>query len=234
MSGTAGRSRKEQTRQHSRADTRGAPDMSTATSTGTAPPWALLLCDVLAGFTLLAWAVGFGIEAVRQPNWIMPTMAVFQAWVGVLLLLRLRVTTPARWSDIALTTPSLLFSGVALKLAADPSKWPGWDIVLFMAGAAVALVSLGWLGRSFAIFPAARPLVAGGPYRLVRHPAYFGEFLMILACVLASDPWALLLLPITAAALVVRIRLEEAALSRESEYQRYAEAVRWCLLPGVW
>ena len=121
-----------------------------------APAWAQRACDVLAGLTLMAWAVEWAWAAVCRPDWVLPTMAVFQAWVGGLLLARSPVATPPRWIDVVLSGPSLLVSGLTLKLAPDPSTWPAWNSVLFVAGAAWAMASLGWLGRSFAIFPALR------------------------------------------------------------------------------
>jgi protein-S-isoprenylcysteine O-methyltransferase Ste14 len=196
--------------------------------------WAYRVCDVLTGGTLLVWAVQWAFAALRQPDWVSPAMAIFQAWVGVLLLVRSPVVKPARWIDVVLSAPSLLVSGLALKLAPDPSAWPAWNSVLFVAGAAWAMASLGWLGRSFAIFPASRTLVARGPYRLVRHPAYAGECAMILACALAGGRWTPALIPAAAATLVLRIRLEESALRAKAEYGQYAETVRWRLLPGVW
>ena len=33
---------------------------------------------------------------------------------------------------------------------------------------------------------------------------------------------------------VVRIRYEERLLSRDEDYRRYADGVRWHLVPGVW
>ncbi len=77
-------------------------------------------------------------------------------------------------------------------------------------------------------------LVARGPYRLVRHPAYGGELAMIVACALAGSGWATVLIPAAAATLVLRIRVEESALGASAEYRDYAKAVRWRMLPGVW
>jgi protein-S-isoprenylcysteine O-methyltransferase Ste14 len=93
---------------------------------------------------------------------------------------------------------------------------------------------LGWLGRSFAIFPASRAIVVRGPYRLIRHPAYAGEGVMVAACALAGSWWTSALIPIAVAVLVVRIQREELILGADPAYQQYAKAVRWRLLPGIW
>ena len=57
---------------------------------------------------------------------------------------------------------------------------------------------------------------------------------MILACALAGDGWTPALIPAAAAALVLRIRVEESVLWANAEYRQYAKAVRWRLLPGLW
>ncbi|MCP3960250.1 MAG: hypothetical protein GY719_20600 [bacterium] len=91
------------------------------------------------------------------------------------------------------------------------------------------------LGRSFAILPALRGVVVRGSYRLVRHPAYAGELLMIAGCVVArpvAGSVAALLLAVPLVAL--RIRAEEELLMSRERYRSYAEQVRWRLVPGVW
>jgi protein-S-isoprenylcysteine O-methyltransferase Ste14 len=196
--------------------------------------WAYRVCDVLAGLTLLVWAAQWAYASLRLTDGVLPTMALFQAWVGALLLTRSPVIIPPRWIDIVLSAPSLLVSGLALKLAPDPATWPAWNSILFVGGAAWAMTSLGCLGRSFAIFPASRALVARGPYRLIRHPAYTGELAMILACAMAGGRWTPVFIPAAIATIVLRIRLEESALRRQPQYELYTRKVRWRLLPGVW
>ncbi len=51
-------------------------------------------------------------------------------------------------------------------------------IAVGLVGLGIAIVSLAKLGRCFGLFPEARGLVTGGPYRWVRHPLYLGELLM--------------------------------------------------------
>jgi protein-S-isoprenylcysteine O-methyltransferase Ste14 len=47
--------------------------------------------------------------------------------------------------------------------------------VFLLCGSAWSLWSLRTLGRSFSVLAQARTIVTAGPYRLVRHPLYFGE-----------------------------------------------------------
>jgi protein-S-isoprenylcysteine O-methyltransferase Ste14 len=113
--------------------------------------------------------------------------------------------------------------------------WPLYAELAFAVGGALTAVALLALGRSFAILPAVRRIVTTGPYRIVRHPAYAGELIMVASCVLARPSWP------TAATLVVgmplvglRIAAEERLLRSEAGYDEYAHRVRWRLLPLVW
>ncbi|HZB35658.1 MAG TPA: isoprenylcysteine carboxylmethyltransferase family protein [Gaiellaceae bacterium] len=86
------------------------------------------------------------------------------------------------------------------------------------------LVSFATLGRCFGLLPEARGLVTRGPYRLVRHPVYLGEFAAVAGLVLASATARNVGLALAfVAAQTVRMRLEERALSDEfPEYAVYA------------
>jgi len=77
----------------------------------------------------------------------------------------------------------------------------------------------------------------GGPYRLLRHPAYAGTLISYLGFGLAIGSWvgALVWVAIVAAAYVPRIRVEEAELTRAlgDAYRDYAcRTAR--LVPGLW
>ena len=55
-----------------------------------------------------------------------------------------------------------------------------------MAGLCVNISAKLFLNRSFGIVAANRGIKRGGPYRLVRHPMYFGSILTQVGFVLAS------------------------------------------------
>lgn len=79
-------------------------------------------------------------------------------------------------------------------------------------------------------------VVAHGPYRWVRHPAYAGSLLASLALPFMLDAlWALVPGLLMVAALVIRTRLEDQMLIEELEgYRAYALATHYRLVPGVW
>ena len=109
------------------------------------------------------------------------------------------------------------------------------DLVPLPKGGLVAVGSFVFLGKSFAILPAIRDVVVRGPYRLVRHPAYLGELLMVLACGLAK-PAVLNFTPFLLGIplIVVRILAEESLLNSSNDYLTYKRKVRFRLIPLVW
>jgi len=71
-----------------------------------------------------------------------------------------------------------------------------------------------------------------GPYKLLRHPIYFGYLLIDLPVLLwNATPWNVAVLFVKAATFVIRIILEERVISGYSEYQ---QQVRWRLIPFIW
>jgi protein-S-isoprenylcysteine O-methyltransferase Ste14 len=79
-------------------------------------------------------------------------------------------------------------------------------------------------------------VVAGGPYRAVRHPAYSGATLYELAVpFLLASWWAIPFSIVSAGLLVLRTALEDRALHAELPgYTEYAAHTRYRLLPGLW
>jgi protein-S-isoprenylcysteine O-methyltransferase Ste14 len=67
--------------------------------------------------------------------------------------------------------------------------------VLNLLGTAGSIIVLIWLWKSFAIFPQARELVTGGPYRIVRHPLYLVEQVSAFGLMLQFQrPWGTLII----------------------------------------
>ncbi len=100
-----------------------------------------------------------------------------------------------------------------------PILWPLIALFLLLQlGRVWVLATLGsrWTTRII-ILPGA-PLVAGGPFRFVRHPNYVVVVLEIAVLPLAFGLWqvALVFSALNAAVLAIRIRAEEAALRRAS------------------
>jgi protein-S-isoprenylcysteine O-methyltransferase Ste14 len=113
-------------------------------------------------------------------------------------------------------------------------------VVVMWLGLALRVWAIAALGRSFRTtveVDADQAVVAGGPYRWVRHPSYTGLLLILAGLGLAAGNWlalaACIALPLPA--VVHRIHVEEAELERTlgDAYRSYASG-RPRLVPGLW
>ena len=79
-------------------------------------------------------------------------------------------------------------------------------------------------------------VATGGPYKLIRHPAYLGVILYELAVpILLGSWWAMIPSSLSTILLFLRTGLEDRFLRRElSGYLDYARLVPHRLLPGLW
>jgi methyltransferase len=108
---------------------------------------------------------------------------------------------------------------VTMAVAIDPATRPSWPLLGAYAALQIwrlwVLASLGrfWTTRIIAV--AGAPLVLGGPYRLMRHPNYFGVALELPLLPLAFGAWPLALgFGLANLGLLAwRIRVEERALA---------------------
>jgi protein-S-isoprenylcysteine O-methyltransferase Ste14 len=126
---------------------------------------------------------------------------------------------------------------------------PRFDLPFFAAGWACALLSF-WLrrrairelGKMWSLHVEIRAhhqLVISGPYRWVRHPAYTSMVLELVSfgLLLESRFTSALVAALFVPTLIVRIRIEEAALRAQvagyAEYQRATPALLPYKLPGA-
>jgi len=121
---------------------------------------------------------------------------------------------------------------------AAPAQWVG--VVLLWAGIALRQWSFRTLGRYFTFTietSSDQPVIATGPYRVVRHPSYTGLLAVQLGIGLLLANWLALLIVAVAstAAMVYRIGVEERALEAAlgDRYREFA-ATRKRLVPYVW
>jgi protein-S-isoprenylcysteine O-methyltransferase Ste14 len=139
---------------------------------------------------------------------------------------------PLRVAHAMAALPSLALAACLPLVVPSPEAWPPATLGFVFAGSALACWALGSLGASFGVLPARRDLVTRGPYRLVRHPAYLGELLVLTGLSLPLG-WVRggLLIAAGLATFVLRIRAEEAVLQADPGYAAYALRVRGRLLP---
>lgn len=79
-------------------------------------------------------------------------------------------------------------------------------------------------------------VITGGPYRFLRHPGYAGFFIIVLAQpVILGSLLAVIPAIITAGLIVIRTSHEDATLQAELPgYRKFAQQVRYRLVPGIW
>ena len=163
---------------------------------------------------------------------------------------RNRATGTTEWASLGVVIAGFGLGLGGGFLIAGHLTWaaiPVGRLALFVVGIALMLLGLvvrAWaviaLGRNFTVYVQVRdeqPVVATGPYRLLRHPSYTGLLLVCLGVGLALGNWLALVVVVVAptVAILIRIRVEERALLAGigEPYRRFA-ATRKRLIPWVW
>lgn len=121
-----------------------------------------------------------------------------------------------------------------LRPVAGASDLPAGSLIQ-LAGFGLQVAAVLALNRSFGLLPAHRGVKTGGLYRWVRHPLYSAYALANVGYIVNHpSAWNLGVLALAIAFQVLRIRNEEAFLSRYPDYGAYARRTRWRLVPLVW
>jgi protein-S-isoprenylcysteine O-methyltransferase Ste14 len=183
-------------------------------------------------FAAFAWSNFAHWRSTGQPSGLGTTL--LEGWTAFLFLIR-RQTNDVSRSLIAWVAAPI---GSFAMLLARPAEvgLPQLPLEgLQLIGLAVAIISLGTLGRSFGLVAANRGVKTRGPYGFVRHPAYTGYLITYLAYV-AENPSLrnVALLCLSTAFQLVRIREEERVLSADEGYRAYRGSVRYRLVPLVY
>ncbi len=223
----------------------------------------MLLARALAGFIFLFMviaAVFFGLAGTLSDGraWLM--LAVFFGCAGLITLwlwfrdkalLERRVKAgPGSEADPMQNLIQALAGIVFLATFAVPGLdmrfgWSHAPLAVSLAGD--GMIALGFLmvfltfrENSFTAgtieIAEGQPVIATGPYAMVRHPMYAGALIMIAAIPLALGSWfglvpAALLVPV----ILWRLMREEAFLTAHLPgYGDYRGRVRYRLAPGVW
>lgn len=193
------------------------------------------IADLALGISILGWAtLGVWSNLGTRPTSVLCATSLLHFVVGFLFLVRSPAKIHGNFTSCLIAIPAVLIGGWVFQFA--PSQWNLPSQLLFCLGSGLAIGSLLYLGRCFAILPAVRGTVTTGPYRWVRHPAYLGELGMVIACLIAIPfHWrSLIVVMVAMTFFVLRIRVEENLLRRVNAYQRYCQQVRWRLMPFLW
>ena len=136
---------------------------------------------------------------------------------------------------VALVGSNLLLVLLAIPHATLSPAMTIFSSAFVIAGTAGAIWSAWWLGRSFAVFPQARAMITGGPYRFIRHPIYLAEQIAAFGIMWQyRQPWALLVVFVAFAAQFPRMYFEEKVLVANFPAYRAYAACTARLVPGVY
>ena len=196
-----------------------------------------------------AWVMLAGLFVIRA----LGAIAVYRVNPG---LLRERAGLPMHtdqpWGDRLLVLGVLAtgFLGLPGIAGLDAFRWHLLPRPApLVAALGLVLFALGWSVKSLALranaFAVAvvrvqsertHAVVDSGPYRVVRHPFYAADPLILVGLGLWLQSYAAALGAVVPIALMVmRLRLEERFLRRNLPgYTAYAARVRFRLVPGIW
>jgi protein-S-isoprenylcysteine O-methyltransferase Ste14 len=190
--------------------------------------------------------------------WVFLAAVGFTAWAPTIYMLRTNpVALQARMrggpAAEARTAQKAVIAGLYLSLAAMVvvsvlDHRLGWSTVptaICLAGDVLVAVGLGVVAlviiqNSYAAatvqVQAGQRVVSTGLYRLVRHPMYTGNLIMMVGIPLAlGSYWGLVFVIPGLIVLALRIRDEEKLLAQElNGYREYSRKVRYRLAPGMW
>ena len=165
---------------------------------------------------------------------------------------RLPIHRDQSWSDRLLVVAVLStgFLGLPVVAALDAFRWHALPRPApLLGGLGLALFVLGWSLKSLALRAnafataavrlqreRAHAVVDSGVYRVVRHPFYAADPLILVGLGLWLESYlAVLLAVVPITFVVVRLHLEERFLRQELPgYDAYTLRVRHRLIPGIW
>jgi protein-S-isoprenylcysteine O-methyltransferase Ste14 len=184
---------------------------------------------VFALFVWLCWRV------VESSNPFAPLVLVGEALVLAFVLLRRTSSAISmRGDDWAVAFGATLLPLLFDPSVGGPSPLAAASVVMFGFGTIWQVWAKLYLRRSFGIIPANRGVKMGGPYKAMRHPMYFGYFIVQVSLLFVMfSTWNLALYGAAWLLQIVRLKREEDLLMQDPAYRAYAETVRYRVIPGV-
>ena len=191
--------------------------------------------NVLAAAIWAVFAYGYCLRWVATGQRLLLVLVAVNAATALLFLTR----KGSRGASRRISDWLVAFGVVGLSnlLQSQAGSYSPFGLVAFpvqAVGGALLIVSLLSLGRSFGLVPANRGIKTRGSYRVVRHPIYAAE-LILLGGILMESPSALgatLFLSVLLGQ-IYRVLAEERLLKRDPLYREYLARTRHRLIPGI-
>jgi protein-S-isoprenylcysteine O-methyltransferase Ste14 len=189
-----------------------------------------------SGFGLLllyrAWLCFGLMSSNRVEGWALAAIETMSIGLGVFNAV---VARRRDYRAIGLLVPLAYAAGVVLLPA------PGWRMAserwfLFIAAVGLSTWGLVALGLRFSIAGSTWiSLCEKGPYAFVRHPQLAARLVIVGSVAMSGVDWSATAALVSCVALTFGvIDLEESMLRDAMSWRRYAERVRYRVLPGVW
>jgi len=172
-------------------------------------------------------------QRLHHPNLLLLLVAECLT-VGLILLARSPREVAVNVKTCVLTAGGSFYF-LVVDLVDGTALVPGWlSQGIQCLGIVWQIVAKLYLGRRFGLLPANRGIVYSGPYRLVRHPIYFGYLIAHVGYLLSAFSLRNVLVYTLLYMLQIgRILEEEKVLSQSDGYREYRARVRYRLVPGV-
>jgi protein-S-isoprenylcysteine O-methyltransferase Ste14 len=186
---------------------------------------------VVFGFGFLSYACYRKYHDTGSINWL--GLLIVNAMFTVMYIARRDATSISFSPWIWLVA----FVATCLPFAARPSAFAPSAAVgnlVQLAGVGAFVASMLSLRRSFGIVPANRGIRIQGLYRLVRHPLYASELLVLIGFVIANPSvWNIGLWLCECVLQFTRACAEERLLSADPIYCHYRARVKYRLIPFI-
>jgi protein-S-isoprenylcysteine O-methyltransferase Ste14 len=189
---------------------------------------------IVALFSMMA--VRLSINFARTGHATGLLLVASEALVVVLTVFRRSAATVDRSLRARLLTLFATFGAPIVKpvVHGTPLAPEAATVMTCAVGLIIVILGKMSLGRSFGLTPANRGIVSTGVYRFVRHPIYLGYLITHIGFILANPlVWNYAVLAAADLALILRARVEEETLMKDSAYRAYIQRVRFRLIPGV-
>ena len=208
--------------------------MRTVTAGSSLRGFGLAFTNLLLATLFILFAIANGKSFLENPRLSVFLIVVTEAIVAVFLVIRRDPDeTEHSWQTWTTTTFGTLAPFLLRPIDATADILLGE--VLQVAAFSMQIVALLYLNRSIGLLPAHRGIKSSGLYGWVRHPLYTAYVVTYLGYWLNNQSLTNAVIVVAGTAfLVMRIHYEEALLFKYADYTRYAERIRWRLIPSVW